>query len=90
MSTSHPEERQLTEIFGWLSPRPERVDQIERELLALLDAALPQDRILHSLAAEWLALLRSRPVANAALVLAASFFLLLTLPLALAPFALLA
>jgi hypothetical protein len=90
MSTSHPADRQLTEIFELLSPSAEQIDRIEQQLLALLDAAMPRDRILHALAAEWLALLHSRPVANAVLVLAASFLLLLTTPLALLPLSLLA
>jgi hypothetical protein len=87
---SHPADPQLTEIFDLLSPSAEQIDRIEQQVLALLDVALPGDRILHTLAAEWLTLLRSRPIANAALVLAASFLLLLAAPLALLPLALLA
>jgi hypothetical protein len=83
-------DRQLAEIFELFSPSPERIDRMERRLLAALDTALPGDRLVHRLAAEWLALLRSSPVANTALVLAAAFLLLLTTPLALLPVALFA
>lgn len=85
-----PSDRQLAELFELFSPSPEQIDRIEHRLFGALDTAFPGDRIVHRLAAEWLALLRASPIESTALVLAAAFLLLLTTPLALVPLALVA
>ncbi len=91
--TPEREDILLGEAFDALGPSSERVAEMERRLFAALEVrdalSPPKQSPVRALAAEWLELLRTRPVANGALVAAAALVLALTSPLALLPFALL-
>ncbi len=80
----HPEERQLAELMRVLDPSPEAAARMESALFTALDAATPalEEAIAEqSLTSEWIELLKLRPAANSALVLAAAIVLYFTTPL---------
>ena len=78
------EEQQLSGLMRVLDPWPEAEARMESALFAALDATehgahaeIPEQ----SLADEWIELLKLRPAANSALVLAAAVVLYFTTPL---------
>lgn len=70
-----PEERRLADLMHALDPSPGAEARMQAAVFRALDAPV------QSLAAEWIELLRVRPAANGALVLAAGLVLYFTTPL---------
>ncbi len=84
-----PEEQQLAALMHALDPSPQAEQRMEAALMRALVGASPDVAPLdlldtqpdQSLTAEWIELLRLRPAANSALVLAAAVVLYFTTPL---------
>lgn len=79
-----PEAEQLARLMRALDPSPEAEARMEAALMRALDAppsAPVEVAPEQSLTAEWIELLRLRPAANSALVLAAAAVLYFTTPL---------
>lgn len=78
------EEQRFAALMHVLDPSPEAEARMETALLQALDAApdeAPEAAPEQSLTAEWIELLKLRPAANSALVLAAAVVLYFTTPL---------